>query len=89
VWRSFIGLGGAGSSAILPRACCGGHVGWLWLGLWDGVKCWVLCALGDGGEGLSEWGMGLVLIRCLGGAIVWMEMLAKSSRWHHQGCLWA
>jgi hypothetical protein len=45
-----IGLGGASSSAILTGAYCNGeHVGWLWLGLWYGVKGWVLYALGDVG----------------------------------------
>jgi hypothetical protein len=33
-----VGLGGAGSPAILAGACYSGHIGWLWLGLWDGVK---------------------------------------------------
>jgi hypothetical protein len=70
VQGTFVGLGEAGSSTILAGACCGGHVGWLWLDLWDGVEGWVLCALGDGGEGLNGWVMGLVLIRGLGGAFV-------------------
>jgi hypothetical protein len=39
----------------------------------------VLCALGDGGEGLSGWVMGLVLIGDLSRAFVWMETLAESS----------
>jgi hypothetical protein len=53
--------------------------------LWDGIQGWVLYALGDGGEGLSGWVMGLVLvlIRGLGGAFVWMETLAELSGWHH------
>jgi hypothetical protein len=43
-------LGGANSSAILDGAYCDcGHVGWLWLGFWDGVEGWVLCAVGGGG----------------------------------------
>jgi hypothetical protein len=52
------------------------------LGWWDGVDGWVLCALGYGGYGLSGWVMGLVLIGDLGGAFVWMHMLAQSSGWH-------
>jgi hypothetical protein len=59
--------------------CYGRHVGWLWLDLWDGVEGWVLCALSDGGEGLSGWVMSLILIEGLGGAFVWMETLTESS----------
>jgi hypothetical protein len=65
-----IGLGGSNSFAILSRAYYGGHVGWLWLDLWDGAKSWVLCVHGDVGEGLSGWVLGLVLIGGLGGAFV-------------------
>jgi hypothetical protein len=39
----------------------------------------VLYTLGDGGEGLIGWLMGLVLIGGLDGAFVWMETLAESS----------
>jgi hypothetical protein len=74
-----IGLGRVGSSVILAGARCGGHVGWLWLGLWDGVKGWVLCALSDGLEGLSGCLVGLILVRGLGGVFVWIDMLAESS----------
>jgi hypothetical protein len=49
----------------------------------------VLYALSDGREGLSGWVVGLVFIGGLCGAFVWVEMLAGSSRWHRQGCLWA
>jgi hypothetical protein len=31
--------------------------------------------------------VGLVLIRDLGGAFIWVETLASSSWWHRQGCL--
>jgi hypothetical protein len=55
VWGASVGLGGASSSAILAGACCGGHIGRLWSSLWDGARGWVLCALNDGGEGLSGW----------------------------------
>jgi hypothetical protein len=55
-----VGLGGADSSAILARAYCGGHVGWLWLNFWDGVEGCVLFTLDDGGKGLSGWVMGLI-----------------------------
>jgi hypothetical protein len=83
VWGTSIGLGGASSSAILTGVCySGGLVGWWCLGWWDGVDGWVLCALGYGGYGLSGWVMGLVLIGDLGGAFVWMHMLAQSSGWH-------
>jgi hypothetical protein len=58
------------------------RVGWLWLDLWDGVEGSVLYALGDGGEGLSRWVVGLVLIEGLIGAFVWVETLAGSSWWH-------
>jgi hypothetical protein len=70
-----IGLGGAGSSAILAGPYCGGHVSWMWLDLWDGVEGWVLYALDDGGEGLSGWVMGLVLIK------VWVEPSSRWRRW--------
>jgi hypothetical protein len=60
-------------------------VGWLVV-LWDGVEGWVLCPLSDGEESLGGWFMGLVLIGGLGGAFVWVETLASSSWWHHQGC---
>jgi hypothetical protein len=80
VWSTSIGLGGTGSSAILAGACCGGgHVDWLQLDLWDGVECWMLYALGDGGENLSGWVMGLVLIGGLSRAFVWVETLAGLS----------
>jgi hypothetical protein len=36
-------------------------------------------ALDDGGEGLSGWVLVLVFVGGLGGAFVWMEMLAESS----------
>jgi hypothetical protein len=86
VWGASVGLGGAGSSAILAGACCGGHVGWLWLGLWDGVEVWVLYALGDGGEGPSGWVMGFVLVRGLGRAFVWVASSGLSSGLEHGGC---
>jgi hypothetical protein len=39
VWSTSIGLGETSSSTILTGACYGGgHVGWLWLDLWDGVE---------------------------------------------------
>jgi hypothetical protein len=84
---TFVGLGGAGRSAILAGACCDRHVGRLWLDLWDGVEGWVLYTLGDGGVGLSGWVMSLVLIKGLGVAFVLMEMLVELSGWHRQGCL--
>jgi hypothetical protein len=65
VWGIVVGLGGANDSAILARAYCGGHVGWLWLGLGDGVEGWVLYALSDGGESLSGWETDLVFVRGL------------------------
>jgi hypothetical protein len=70
VWGTSVGLGGAGTSAILAGSCCGRHVGWLWFDLWNGVKRWVLCTFSNGGEGLSGWVMGLVLIGGLDGAFV-------------------
>jgi hypothetical protein len=87
VWGTSVGLGRAGSSAILARACCSGHVGWLWLGLRHGVEGWVFCALGYGREGLSQWVVGLVFAGGSGGAFVWMETLAQSSGWYHHSCL--
>jgi hypothetical protein len=63
-------LGRAGSSVILAGACYSGHVEWLWLGLWENVAGWVFCTLGDGGQGLSGWVVGLVLVGGLGGAFI-------------------
>jgi hypothetical protein len=47
----------------------------------------VLYALSDGGEGLSVCVMGLVLVGGMCGAFAWVQTLAKSHGWHHQGCL--
>jgi hypothetical protein len=47
----------------------------------------VLCTLNDGGEGLSGWVVGLVLIGGLSGTFVRVETLAGSSWWHRQGYL--
>jgi hypothetical protein len=87
VQSASIGLGGFDGSAILPGTCCGCHVGWLCLGLGDGVGGWVLCVLGNVGESLSGWGTALVLIGGLAGAFIWVETLAESSGWHREGCL--
>jgi hypothetical protein len=47
--------------------------------LWDGAGGWVLCALSDGGEVLSGWVVGLLLVRGMCGSFVWVETFAKSS----------
>jgi hypothetical protein len=49
----------------------------------------VFCSFGDGGESLSRWLVerDLVLVGGLGQVFVWIETLAGSSRWHHEGCL--
>jgi hypothetical protein len=43
----------------------------------------VLCALNDGGEDLSGWVVGLVLVGGMCGAFIWVKTLVESSWWHH------
>jgi hypothetical protein len=50
VWGTYEGLGGTGPFAIVARACCSGHVRWVFRGF------------GDGGEGLSGWLVRNVLV---------------------------
>jgi hypothetical protein len=58
------------------------------LHFWDIAEGKVLCTFSDGMEDLGWWLMEWwVSGGFLWWAFIWMQTLAGSSRWHHQGCL--